>query len=217
MTIGNKTLPIGFPIVERKEIEVIRGVSIPVVPTNGKYNIIYADPAWTFKTYSDKGKGKSAEMHYPCMTKTDIQNLDVNSIAADDCILFIWVTFPCLQEGLELIEKWGFVYKTCGFAWIKKNKKTWSNFWGMGYWTRANVELCLIATKGKPPRESKGVHQVIESRVGRHSEKPAIVREKIVELCGDLPRIELFARTNVEGWAAWGNECVNTIELPVKP
>jgi len=147
------------------------------------------------------------------MNKKAIQELNVNSIADKDCILFIWVTFPCLIEGLELIKTWGFTYKTCGFTWVKKNKKTWSNFWGLGYWTRSNVELCLIATKGKPQRVSKSVHQVIESRIGRHSAKPPETRDKILELCGDLPRIELFARERVDGWDAFGNEIESDVIL----
>lgn len=175
--------------------------------TDKKYNIIYADPPWTFKTYSQKGKlKKSAENHYPCMNKKDIQNLPINNLAEKDCILFLWVTFPCLQEGLELIKKWGFEYKTCGFTWVKKNKKSDSWFWGCGYWTRSNAELCLIATKGKPKRISKSVHQVCDARVEEHSKKPNEIRDRIVKLCGDLPRIELFARQYSDGWDCWGNE-----------
>lgn len=174
---------------------------------NKKYNIIYADPPWTFKTYSDKGKEhKSAECHYECMTKKDIQNLPVADIAADNCVLFLWVTFPCLEEGLELIKKWGFEYKTCAFNWVKRNKKSDSWFWGLGYWTRSNSELCLLATKGHPQRVSKSVHQICDARVREHSRKPDEIRDKIVELCGDLPRIELFARTSSNGWDVWGNE-----------
>ena len=98
---------------------------VDIFKTNKKYNIIYADPPWTFKTYSQKGKlKKSAENHYACMNKKDIQNLPISNLAEKDCILFLWVTFPCLEEGLELIEKWGFKYKTCGFTWVKKNKKS---------------------------------------------------------------------------------------------
>jgi len=171
-----------------------------------KYNIIYADPPWTFKTYSDKGKGKSPEQHYACMTKEDIQNLPIPDIAADDCVLFLWVTFPCLEEGLELIRKWGFTYKTCAFNWVKRNKRSDSWFWGCGYWTRSNSELCLLATKGHPKRISASVHQVCDARVREHSRKPDEIRDRIVELCGDLPRIELFARQQTEGWDVWGNE-----------
>lgn len=178
-----------------------------------KYNIIYADPPWSFKTYSDKGKDKSADKHYPVMPKQDIQNMPIQSIASDDCVLFIWVTFPCLKEGIELIEKWGFEYKTCAFNWVKKNKVSDSWFWGLGYWTRANSEICLLATKGNPKRISKGVHQIVDDRIMRHSKKPDTVRNRIVELMGDLPRIELFAREQHDGWDVYGNEVENSISI----
>ena len=87
-----------------------------------KYNIIYADPPWTFKTYSDKGKGKSAENHYPCMNIDDIYKLPVQDIADEDCILLMWVTYPLLKEGIKTMEEWGFTYKTCAFSWIKRIK-----------------------------------------------------------------------------------------------
>ena len=178
-----------------------------------KYNVIYADPPWTFKTYSNKGKGRSAEQHYPCMTIDDIKNLPVQQIAADDCVLFIWVTFPLLKEGLDVIDSWGFTYKTCAFNWVKKNKKSDSWFWGMGYWTRSNSELCLLATKGRPKKISSSVHQVVDSRIQKHSQKPNVVKEKIVQLVGDLPRIELFARQTTEGWHVWGNEVDSDIQF----
>lgn len=182
-------------------------MKVDIYNTNKKYNIIYADPPWNFKTYSEKGKQKkSAECHYRCMNIDNIYDLPINQIAADNCILFLWVTFPLLKEGLETIEKWGFTYKTIGFNWIKQNKKSDSLFWGLGYWTRANSEICLLATKGKPKRISKSVHSVIMSKIREHSRKPDEVRNKIVELCGDMPRIELFARQSVDGWDCWGNE-----------
>ncbi len=140
------------------------------------------------------------------MTLSEIKALPVSGIADTDCTLFLWATMPMLPEALGLINAWGFEYKTVGFTWVKRNKKKPTWFWGMGYWTRANAELCLIATKGKPKRINKGVHSVIDTRIEKHSKKPDIVRDKIVGLMGDLPRIELFARQAVEGWDAWGNE-----------
>ena len=169
-----------------------------------KYNIIYADPAWHFKHWNDETVTRKAP--YDVMSKEDIKNLPVKDLADDNCILFVWVTFPKLLDGLETIKSWGFEYKTVGFNWVKKNKKADSFFWGMGYWTRSNSELCLIATKGKPKRVSMGVHQIVYEPIREHSRKPDCVRDKILELCGDLPRIELFARQRVEGWDCWGNE-----------
>lgn len=140
--------------------------------------------------------------------------MPVKELAADDCILFMWVTFPTLQEAFSVIEAWGFTYKTVAFAWVKQNRKTSSLFWGMGHWTRANVELCLLATKGTPKRKSASVHQVIISPIEEHSKKPDVVRDRIIELAGDLPRIELFARQTVHGWDAWGNEVPCSIQFP---
>ena len=171
-------------------------MKIDIMNTDKKYKVIYADPPWSYNVWS--GKGKTAANHYDCMKKEDISNLPVGNLADKDCVLFLWVTFPCLREGFE--------YKTCGFVWVKKNKKSDSWFWGLGYWTRANAEICLIGTKGKPDRKSRSVHQVVDSRIREHSRKPDEVRDRIVQLCGDVPRIELFARQSVEGWDCWGNE-----------
>jgi len=170
-----------------------------------KYNIIYADPAWS---YTDKSLNRGgAARHYKTLTDNEINNLPIKDIADKDCILFLWATFPKIQEALEVINAWGFLYKTNGFTWIKKNKKQINtNFWGMGRWTRSNAEICLIATKGNPKRINAGIHSVIETPIERHSKKPDIVRDKIVELVGDLPRIELFAREEADGWDSWGNE-----------
>jgi len=174
---------------------------------NKKYKIIYADPPWSYKVWSNKGKGRSAESHYSTMSKEEIQSLPVQDISEKDSVLFLWVTAPCLLEGVELIGKWGFEYKTVGFTWVKRNKIADSWFWGMGYYTRANAELCLLATKGDPlKRISRSVHQIVDARIERHSKKPDVVRERIVELFGNLPRIELFARERVDGWDCWGLE-----------
>ncbi len=171
-----------------------------------KYNIIYADPPWRYKTYSKKGQGRSAESHYPTMELSQICALSVTELAADDCTLFLWTTVPHLKECFSVIKAWGFEYKTIAFVWIKKNRKSDSLFWGMGHWTRANAELCILATKGHPKRISASVHQVVISPVEEHSKKPDEVRERIITLVGALPRVELFARQKCDGWDAWGNE-----------
>ena len=180
---------------------------IDIYNTDKTYDIIYADPPWTFKTYSLKGKEKkSAENHYECMTAEDIYQLPIEKLANKNCILFLWVTFPMLETGLETIRQWGFKYKTCAFNWVKRNKRSDKWFWGLGYWTRANSEICLLATKGNPKRINNSVHQVCDARIQEHSHKPEEIRDRIVKLCGDIPRIELFARQSVEGWDCWGNE-----------
>ena len=113
---------------------------------------------------------------------------------------------PNLLEGIETIKSWGFKYKTCGFTWLKTYKKNGNPVCGLGYWTRSNAELCLLATKGKPSRVSKAVKELVIEPRSKHSKKPDRIRDDIIDLCGDLPRIELFARNTTKGWDVWGNE-----------
>lgn len=183
-------------------------MKVDIFDTDKKYDIIYADPPWRFKVWSrDTGLGRSADIHYPTMMKEDIENLPISNLSQKNAVLLLWVIFPCLEQGLELIRKWGFTYKTCAFSWVKLNKKSKTDFVGMGYYTRANVELCLLATRGKPlKRVSKSVRQLICTPIEEHSKKPNEARERILRLFGDLPRIELFARQQVDGWDCWGNE-----------
>lgn len=179
-----------------------------------KYNIIYADPPWKYNAWNKPDKGRTAISHYPVMGVEKIKSLPIKDLTAKDCTLFIWATFPCLREALEVIKDWGFVYKTVAFVWIKKNRKSDSLFWGLGHWTRANAEICLLATRGHPRRCNAGVHQVIVSPVEEHSKKPDEIRNRIIQLMGDLPKIELFARQKTDGWDAWGNEVEKSITLP---
>jgi len=177
-----------------------------------KYNIIYADPPWRYRAGADKSH-RSPENHYPTMHTADISVLPVKDLAADDAILFMWATFPKLPDAFEVIKAWGFTYKTVGFVWVKQNKKSHNLFWGMGMWTRSNAELCLIATKGNPKRIDCGVHQVIISPIEEHSKKPHETRTRILQLVGDLPRVELFARQSPQGWDVWGNQVECTVSL----
>lgn len=168
-----------------------------------RYSIIYADPPWS---YRNKGTRAASDRHYATMSIEEIKALPVSDIAAKDCVLFLWATFPMLPEALETIEAWGFEYKTLAFCWAKRNKKSPGWFWGLGNWTRSNAEVCLLSVKGHPRRTSAAVHSLIDASVGRHSAKPPEVRDRIVELMGDAPRIELFAREVTPGWDCWGNE-----------
>lgn len=169
-----------------------------------KYKIIYADPAWS---YSDKALAgnRGAGCKYEVMTLEQIKALPVQTIADDDCILFLWATYPLIQEALDVIKSWGFTYKTKAFTWVKKTK-IGTYFMGMGNWTRANDEVVLLAVKGKPKRKDCGISSIIVSDIQEHSEKPDEVRQRIIKLCGDIPRIELFARTKIHGWDTWGND-----------
>ena len=147
------------------------------------------------------------------MKLADICVLPVADIAAEDCALFLWATYPNLPEAFEVIKAWGFTYKTVAFTWVKRNRKSHGWFVGLGHWTRANAEICLLATKGKPQRISKSVRQIIDAPIEQHSKKPNETRTRIIELMGDVPRVELFARERVEGWDAFGNEVDSTIIL----
>lgn len=176
-----------------------------------KYNIIYADPPWDGLGWNNGSGKKCPARHYKVMKGGDIGGLPVASLAADNCALFLWVTFPNLPLGVDTISKWGFRYATQAFTWVKKSKSGgW--FWGCGNYTRANAELCLLGIKGSMKRQSASVHSVVDCPVGRHSEKPAVVRDRIVELFGDLPRVELFARVATPGWDVWGNEIEGGVE-----
>lgn len=170
-----------------------------------KYQIIYADPPWT---YADpkQNNPKMGGITYPTMSLDEIKSLPVQNISEKDCALFLWVTMPMLREGLAVIDAWGFKYITCAFTWVKLNPKGEGIYSGLGHWTNGNAELCLFAKKGHPKRQAKNVKQIVLAPRGRHSSKPDEVRDRIVSLIGDLPRLELFARQKTEGWAVWGNE-----------
>ncbi len=196
--------------------------------TTQKYALIYCDPPGEYKVWSQKGTGRSAESHYDTQTTNFIADMKVRLIADKNCTLLMWATMPCLKDALRLGEEWGFTYKTVAFTWIKTNKNNLDPSTGMGYYSRSNAELCLLFTKGKPlTRASKGVKSVViteETIVtprGKHSQKPNEVRKRIVELFGDIKRVELFARTregmfgNMEydGWDVFGNEVENSITI----
>jgi len=176
--------------------------------TTKKYKIIYADPPWAYNDKRNKHPRLSggALSHYKTMSIQEIKNLPIKDITEENCMLFLWATFPNLQEALDVIKAWGFKYKTLGFSWIKTNKNNGKPFFGIGYYTKSNCEVCLIGVKGKPIVIDNSISSVIMETKQEHSKKPNLIRNKIVQLCGDLPRIELFAREKVEGWDAWGNE-----------
>jgi N6-adenosine-specific RNA methylase IME4 len=171
---------------------------------NKKYQIIYADPPWS---YNDKMSGHSFSLDHEYITQSKdwISKLPVGSIAAVDSVLFMWAVSPQLPEALQVMSSWGFKYVTVAFCWSKhsKNGKKIKN---LGRWTMGNIEICLLGRKGKPQRICKNVYQLVEAERTKHSKKPEEVRDRIVSLMGDIPRIELFARQKTEGWDVWGNE-----------
>jgi N6-adenosine-specific RNA methylase IME4 len=172
-----------------------------------KYKVIYADPPWQFNNKNTGGSLSSGSAnHYDVMNLDAICSLPVGEIADDDCILFMWWVGSQPEEALKVVTSWGFTLKTMtGFNWVKETESG-KDFFGMGFWTRGGSENCLIAVKGKPQKVSSSVRSVTRAKVGKHSEKPDAVAEKIVELMGDVSRIELFARKRTVGWDAWGLE-----------
>ena len=186
-----------------------------IFKTSKKYNIILSDPPWAYRDKRDKHPRLcgGALVHYNTMNLDDIKRLPIQSISADNCMLFMWATFPCLPEALEVITSWGFKYKTLAFSWIKTNKIDGKPFFGIGYYTKSNCEVCLLGVKGKPIKVSNKVSSVIIAPREGHSKKPDIVRNKIVELCGNIPRVELFSRQKTEGWDSWGNQINSDIQL----
>lgn len=186
----------------------------------GKYGAIYADPPWSFNVWSkDTGAGRSPSAHYSTMTMDDIAALPVSDLAADDCVLLMWACWPSLPDALKIIDAWGFQYKTCGFDWMKAHAQQMDMFRedadvqvGMGYWTRANSEPCLLATRGKPKRLAADVRMGIISPRREHSRKPDCVHARIERLVAG-PYCELFARQSRAGWDTWGNESTKFDEV----
>lgn len=158
-------------------------MKVDIFKTDKKYSIIYADPAWSYRDKAMAGE-RGACCKYDVMDLEDICKLPVKELAEDDAVLFLWVTMPKLNEAFSVMRAWGFEYKTCAFTWVKQNRKSDTLFWGMGRWTRANAELCLLGTRGKPKRADAGVHSVIISHVEEHSKKPAETRDRIEKLLG---------------------------------
>jgi len=182
-----------------------------------KYSIIYADPPWSFNNKKTGGSMISgAENQYMTMPLDQLKLLDVKSMCADNCVLVMWYVSSQPQEALDLVRAWGFTVKNMnGFIWNKLTKKSLP-FFGMGFWARAGAECAIIAVKGKPKPESHSVRQVGSYPVVEHSKKPDQFRYRIVELCGDLPRLEMFARCATDGWDVFGNEAPNSITIEQK-
>jgi len=170
-----------------------------------RYGVIYADPPWSFRNWSAKGTGRNAVSHYDCLDFPKLAALPVADVAANECALFLWATDPLLPRAFELIEAWGFEFKTVAFYWVKRNKHGADYFTGLGYWTRANPEICLLATRGNPRRCAKDVRKLVVEPRREHSRKPDCVRERIERLVKG-PYLELFARETKPGWDCWGNQ-----------
>lgn len=188
-----------------KCILAIQRTSKPTPLPDGKYSVIYADPPWRYDDGGNPHGGVDGQ--YPTMDLDEIKALPINKISADPGILLLWATFPKLPEAFEVIRAWGFTYKTIGFVWIKTNTDG-TPFFGAGYYSRSNCEVCLLSVKGDAHGlvKSGSVSSVVMAPRTTHSQKPDAVRDRIVELFGDIPRIELFSRSTIPGWACWGDQ-----------
>jgi N6-adenosine-specific RNA methylase IME4 len=182
------------------------------------YDIIYADPPWLYRVWSDKGTGRSAEQHYSTMSLEALKLVPVARLANPNSVLLMWVTWPNLVEALEVGAAWGFAYKTCAFDWLKRTSTNATWHIGLGHYTRANSEPCLLFTHGKPlTRHNKGVRQLIAddngtllaplvAPIARHSKKPLEAYDRIDKLWPNASKVELFARQRRVGWTSLGNE-----------
>lgn len=188
-----------------------------------QYNVIYADPPWQYGSKSKVNDYQGESTHgvqskleeaYDTMTIKEIKGLNVKEMIADDCACFLWVTDSHLKEGIEVLEAWGFKYKTIAFNWIKKTSKG-NTFVNVAPWTLKSSEICLLGTRGAMTKYKKNnsVRQLIEAERTKHSKKPLEVADRIVELFGDVPKLEMFARDKKESWDVWGNEVENSILL----
>jgi N6-adenosine-specific RNA methylase IME4 len=181
------------------------------------YQVIYADPPWH---YNDRGNLKTrfrggAGQHYSLMEIDEICALPVGEIAARDAVLFLWITCPKLLEyGPRVLRAWGFRHATVGFAWVKVTKRSACGlcgdgkpFFGVGYYTKSNAELCLLATRGKKLKPATDrVSMLVKEPRGAHSEKPEEVARRVDLLYPDARKIELFARRERPGWTCIGSE-----------
>jgi len=182
-----------------------------------RYQIIYADPPWSYGGHklNTATSGKELEDHYPTMEIEDICRLPVKWVADENCVLFLWVVYPRLEDSFKVIKAWGFQYSTVAFEWVKLTTPHTLRpvkFMGANV-VGGSIELCLLARRGTVKRIDKAVQRAIWEERQEHSRKPNEARKRIVQLFGDLPRIELFARQKVEGWDTWGNEVANDVDL----
>lgn len=179
-----------------------------------KYNIIYLDPPWQFNNINTGGSLSSGSANqYPVLTLDKLKALPINQMADDNCLLAMWWVASQPQEALDLLKAWGFTLKLMtGFVWVKLTKNEKLHF-GMGFSTRAGSECCLFAVKGKPKRVNASIRSVelvdfeeetFAAKVEEHSTKPDIFRIRLVELMGDIPRLEIFAREKPLGWDVLG-------------
>lgn len=179
-----------------------------------KYEIIYADPPWQYKSKENLAKksilnGK-LDSHYKTMTIAELKQLPMNNISDENCMLFMWVVSPMLDDGINLMKSWGFKYSTIAFIWHKQRVNP-------GHYTMSECEICIVGKRGKipTPRGARNVRQFLSEKSGRHSAKPEEIRRRIEQMFPTQNKLEMFARQHPEGWDVWGDEVENSIDLNV--
>ena len=177
------------------------------------YDVILADPPWTFSVWNADKSDRHVSHKYPIMETNKIATLPICDLVNDDAILFLWATWPNLKDALLVLDLWGFEYKTIGWTWVKAKRSGFGFHFGMGYYTRANTEPCLLAVRGTMPVARHDIQALIYSPVREHSRKPDEQYAKIEKLYPNKRYLELFARHKREGWDAWGNEVESDVEL----
>jgi len=176
-----------------------------------KYSILYCDPAWDYDNriqHNGNETTGSAVYHYPTMKLEDMKKLNIAEITEKDALMFMWSSSPHLPQAIELMQYWGFEYKTIAFVWDKQRVNP-------GYYTMSQCEVCLVGKKGRipSPRGAKNAKQFLSQMRGRHSEKPSEIRDRITQMFPTQSKIELFARQKTEGWDVWGNEVESSVEI----
>lgn len=191
------------------QLTFLEPIEVPQRKAVKGYQVIYCDPPWFYgpPRSADTRFGAGAEGHYHTMATAEICALPIERLAAKSAMLFMWATYPCLPDAFEVIKAWGFSYCTVAFTWVKLNPKTAAPFFGVGYYTKSNAEICLLARRGnaiKPAVDT--VSQIIISPRMEHSRKPDQARQRIEQMYPNCARLEMFSRRRMPGWDCWGNE-----------
>jgi len=184
-----------------------------------RYQCVLADPPWHYQNYASKpgtvhSRARGSQKHYPTETIESLCGLHVSDIVEDRAVLFMWATWPLIEDAFTLIRAWGFTYKTLAWEWVKTNRIKGNYFMGMGNYTRSNTEPCLLAFRGKPlPVSVHNISSVMVSPKAEHSRKPDYQYEIVESLYPELSKVELFARRKRDGWVSWGNEIESDISF----
>lgn len=191
------------------------------VPGAGEFRCILADPPWAFRTYSEKGRARSADRHYRTMSISDIKALPVGDVAAADAWLFMWTSSPYLDQVFSIMRRWGFRYSSIFLTWVKLNPTQGDQMFtlerdfhlGMGRTSRKNTEIMLLGKRGKPPVGNNDIRELLLAARREHSRKPDESFARVERFCAG-PRLEMFSREDRPGWTTWGLEAGKRNAVP---